>query len=155
VDIPFGSVNLINTLSDLTFILVATPGSALASHGHKLLIIAPIIEGSLGGWSTLQSATSSYVSDCTSSGSRAKIFSRFTGVFYLGFALGPTIGGWIIRKGIPGLDRIGTLYGQVSINDYIVPKYSCANSVYDVHRARALRRFSGWQSAVPSSTSFS
>ncbi|THV07385.1 MFS general substrate transporter [Dendrothele bispora CBS 962.96] len=99
-------------LTDLTFILVATPGSFLASHGHKLLIIAPIIEGSLGGWSTLQSATSSYVSDCTSPGSRAKIFSRFTGVFYLGFALGPTIGGWIIRNGIPGIDRIGTLYGQ-------------------------------------------
>ncbi|KAF5367389.1 hypothetical protein D9758_003750 [Tetrapyrgos nigripes] len=99
-------------LTDLTFILVATPGSALSSHGHKLLILAPFIEGCLGGWSTLQSATSSYVSDCTSAGSRAKIFSRFTGVFYLGFALGPTIGGWIIRNGIPGIDRIGTLHGQ-------------------------------------------
>ncbi|KAG7451200.1 uncharacterized protein BT62DRAFT_406404 [Guyanagaster necrorhizus] len=92
--------------TDLMFILVSTPDSPLSSHGHKLLIIAPIIEGFLGGWSTLQSATSAYVSDCTSSGSRATIFSRFTGVFYVGFSMGPAIGGWIIKNGI------GTRSGQ-------------------------------------------
>ncbi|KAI0782329.1 major facilitator superfamily domain-containing protein [Abortiporus biennis] len=84
-------------LTDLTFILVSTPHSIFASHGHKLLIISPIIEGLLGGWSTLQAATSAYVSDCTSDGSRSKIFSRFTGVFFLGFSLGPTIGAYLIR----------------------------------------------------------
>ncbi|KAJ3744437.1 major facilitator superfamily domain-containing protein [Lentinula detonsa] len=99
-------------LTDLTFILVATPGSPLAAHGHKLLVIAPIIEGLLGGWSTLQSATSAYVSDCTSPGSRATIFSRFNGVFFLGFSIGPVLGGWIIRNGIPGVDRIGTINKQ-------------------------------------------
>ncbi|KAG7089531.1 hypothetical protein E1B28_011205 [Marasmius oreades] len=99
-------------LTDLTFILVSTPGSPLASHGHKMLIIAPFIEGLLGGWSTLQSACLSYVSDCTSPGSRATIFSRFMGVFYLGLSVGPTIAGWIINNGIPGIDRIGTPTGQ-------------------------------------------
>lgn len=88
------------------FILVSTPNSPLSSHGHKLLIVAPVIEGLLGGWSTLQSATTAYISDCTSAGSRAHVFSRFTGVFYLGFSMGPAIGGWIIRK------RIGALPGQ-------------------------------------------
>ena len=83
--------------SDLTFILVSTPHSPFATHGHKLLIVAPIIEGLLGGWSTLQGATSAYISDCTSDGSRAQIFSRFTGVFYLGFSLGPAIGAFLIR----------------------------------------------------------
>lgn len=82
------------------FILVSTPGSALAAHGHKLLLVSPIIEGLLGGWTTLQSGTSAYISDCTSSGSRAQIFSRFTGVFYLGFSVGPGIGGWLIRNAI-------------------------------------------------------
>ncbi len=76
---------------------MSTPHSAFAAHGHKLLIVSPIIEGFLGGWSTLQGATSAYISDCTSDGSRAQIFSRFTGVFYLGFSLGPTIGAYIIR----------------------------------------------------------
>lgn len=87
-------------LTDLTFILVSTPTSPFSSHGHKLLILAPIIEGSLGGWSALQGATTAYISDCTSAGSRATIFSRFTGVTYAGFSLGPVIGGYIIRSGL-------------------------------------------------------
>ncbi|KAF7336657.1 hypothetical protein MVEN_02100500 [Mycena venus] len=87
-------------LTDLTFILASTPSSPLSSHGHKLLLVAPILEGVLGGWSTLQSATFAYISDCTSSGSRASVFSRFTGVFYLGFGLGPILGAWLIRHPI-------------------------------------------------------
>lgn len=85
------------------FILVSTPHSPFASHGHKLLIVAPVIEGLLGGWSTLQSTTSAYISDCTSSGSRASVFSRFAGVFFFGFSMGPAIAGWIIsnRIGLP------------------------------------------------------
>ncbi len=59
--------------------------------------MAPVIEGLLGGWSTLQSGVSAYLSDCTSPGSRAHIFSRFQGVVYLGFAAGPSIGGWLIQ----------------------------------------------------------
>ncbi|KAG6817670.1 hypothetical protein H0H87_005428 [Tephrocybe sp. NHM501043] len=84
-------------LTDLTFILVSTPTSPLAAHGHKLLVLAPIFEGALGGWSTLQSATSAYLSDCTSSGSRAQIFSRFAGVFYIGVSVGPSIGSYFIN----------------------------------------------------------
>ncbi|KAJ7126951.1 major facilitator superfamily domain-containing protein [Mycena epipterygia] len=87
-------------LTDLIFILASTPSSPLSSHGHKLLLIAPVIEGLLGGWSTLQSATSAYISDCTSSGSRASVFSRFTGVSFLGFGFGPLIGGWLISHPI-------------------------------------------------------
>ncbi|KAI0636128.1 MFS general substrate transporter [Trametes polyzona] len=84
-------------LTDLVFILVSTPHSVFAAHGHKFLIISPVIEGLLGGWATLQAATSAYISDCTSDGSRAHIFSRFTGVFYFGFAIGPAIGAFLIR----------------------------------------------------------
>ncbi|RDB26264.1 putative membrane protein C14C4.07 [Hypsizygus marmoreus] len=87
-------------LTDLMFILVSTPSSIFATHGHKLLVVAPVIEGLLGGWSTLQSATSAYLSDCTSSGSRAHIFSRFFGVFYFGLSVGPSIGGYLIQHPI-------------------------------------------------------
>ena len=83
-------------LTDLVFILVSLPRSPFAAHGHKLLFVAPAIEGLLGGWSTLQGATSAYISDCTSDGSRAHIFSRFMGVFYFGFAMGPMLGAWVI-----------------------------------------------------------
>ncbi|KAG2354529.1 major facilitator superfamily domain-containing protein [Suillus spraguei] len=90
-------------LTDLTFILVSTPHSPLAVHSHKLLILAPIIEGSLGGWSTLTGANTAYIADCTSPGSRATIFARFTGVLSVGLALGPIIGAWLIRNPIPFL----------------------------------------------------
>ena len=89
--------------SDLTFILVSTPHTFFSRHGQVFLVIAPVIEGLLGGWSTLQGASSAYVSDCTSDGSRAHVFSRLTGVFFLGLAFGPTIGAFFIRHPIiPG-----------------------------------------------------
>ncbi|KAG2035237.1 hypothetical protein BDR03DRAFT_993455 [Suillus americanus] len=90
-------------LTDLTFILVSTPRSPLAVHSHKLLILAPIIEGSLGGWSTLTGANTAYIADCTSPGSRATIFARFTGVLSVGLALGPVLGAWLIKNPIPFL----------------------------------------------------
>jgi MFS family permease len=81
------TLSLTYAVSDLTMILASTPSSPLSAHGHKLLLLAPVIEGLLGGWSTLQSATFAYISDCTSSGSRASLFSRFTGVSYLGLGV--------------------------------------------------------------------
>ncbi|KAF9003998.1 hypothetical protein BDQ17DRAFT_1424961 [Cyathus striatus] len=100
-------VNATAEQGDLTFILVSTPSSPLSRHGHILLLISPIIEGLLGGWSTLYSAVSAYVSDCTSSGSRAHIFSRFAGLIYLGASLGPAVSGYLIQHPIafPGVDE--------------------------------------------------
>ncbi|KAF5342443.1 hypothetical protein D9611_001500 [Ephemerocybe angulata] len=100
--------------TDLIFILTSTPNlpwplsvfdytpdspdtSNWARYKHHLLLLGPIVEGALGGWTTLQSATSAYISDCTSVGSRAGVFSRFTGVFYAGFSVGPMIAGYIVR----------------------------------------------------------
>ncbi|KAJ6516390.1 major facilitator superfamily domain-containing protein [Mycena sanguinolenta] len=87
-------------LSDSTFLLASAPFSPFASYGRSVILLAPVFEGLLGGWSTLQSGTSAYISDCTSSGSRASVFSRFTGVSFIGFSLGPIIGGWLIRHPI-------------------------------------------------------
>jgi MFS family permease len=61
-------------------------------------MLTPLLEGLLGGWASLQGATTAYLSDCTSAGrSRAQVFARFTGVFYVGFAVGPAIGAWLLR----------------------------------------------------------
>ncbi|KAL1742863.1 major facilitator superfamily domain-containing protein [Schizophyllum fasciatum] len=97
-------------LTDIVFILVSTSVfkapvhdssffSFLTSHtvSRALLLIVPLIEGALGGYATIQSQSSAYISDCTSAGSRSHIFSRFTGVFFLGVCFGPSIGGWVIR----------------------------------------------------------
>lgn len=53
----------------------------------------------------MQAAISSYLSDCTSSGSRAHIFSRFTGLFYVGFSVGPSIAGYLVQHPINLFDH--------------------------------------------------
>ncbi|KAH9930091.1 uncharacterized protein B0H18DRAFT_995187 [Fomitopsis serialis] len=70
-------------LTDLTFILVSTPHSVFA---------------------TLMAAVNAYISDCTSDGSRAHIFSRFLGISFFGFA---SASGWRVLHSPP--IRIGTL----------------------------------------------
>ncbi|KAL0954450.1 hypothetical protein HGRIS_003426 [Hohenbuehelia grisea] len=85
-------------ITDTVFVLVSKTPSLFPVHGDKLLYITAILEGLLGGTSTIQSTTAAYISDCTSAGSRAHIFSRFTGVFFLGISIGPAIGGWLIRN---------------------------------------------------------
>ncbi|THH32789.1 hypothetical protein EUX98_g1421 [Antrodiella citrinella] len=117
-------------LTDLTFILVSTPHSIFAAHGHKFLIVSPLIEGVLGGWSTLQGATSAYVSDCTSDGSRAQIFSRFAGVFYLGFSIGPVVGAYLIRHplSMPGFPSTagGIHNGQPTVTSVFYVAAMCS-----------------------------
>ncbi len=125
------STHSVSAIRDLTFILVSTPHSIFARHGSILLVVSPVIEGLLGGWSTLQGATSAYISDCTSDGSRAQIFSRFTGVFYLGFSLGPALGAYLIRHPLfssPSTSS-GSLYSQPSVTSvfYVAAMASFVN----------------------------
>lgn len=84
-------------ITDLVFCLVSTPHSPWARHAQILFVIAPFFEGLLGGWSTLQAAISAYISDCTADGSRAQVFSRMSGVSFLGLAFGPAIGAFLMR----------------------------------------------------------
>jgi len=51
-------------------------------------------------------ATTAYIADCTSPGSRATIFARFSGVLFIGLAVGPIIGAWLIKNPLPFL-RVG------------------------------------------------
>jgi len=71
------------------------------------------VEGILGGQATLQAAISAYISDCTSDGSRADIFSRFLGVSYAGFSLGPTLGAFVIRHPLPQIQSFGSHYHKM------------------------------------------
>ena len=93
--------------------LVSTPSSPFSRHNHKFLFLAPVIEGILGGQSTLHAAIAAYISDCTSDGSRAHIFSRFAGVSYVGFALGPTIGAFLIRHPLAHAQSFGQRRSKV------------------------------------------
>lgn len=48
--------------SDVMFIIASDPPEFLRGRAHQLLIVAPVVEGLLGGWSTLQGATQASVS---------------------------------------------------------------------------------------------
>jgi len=99
--------------SDLAFAIASTSSSPLSRHGYKLLLFAPFVEGILGGQPTLQAAISAYISDCTSDGSRAHIFSRFLGVSYVGFSLGPTLGAFLIRHPFIQIQSFGRKHAQM------------------------------------------
>jgi hypothetical protein len=71
------------------------------------------VEGILGGQAALQAAISAYISDCTSDGSRADIFSRFLGVSYVGFSLGPTLGAFFIRYPLLQIQSFGSHHSKV------------------------------------------
>ncbi|KAH9972761.1 major facilitator superfamily domain-containing protein [Lactifluus volemus] len=94
-------------LTDLTFVLASTPSSPFSRYGGKFLFLAPVIEGILGGHVTQQAAVSAYISDCTSDGSRAHIFSRLAGVSHVGIALGPTLGAFLIRHSLLHVQSLG------------------------------------------------
>ncbi|KAI0780685.1 major facilitator superfamily domain-containing protein [Trametes elegans] len=65
--------------------------------GYKFLIVGPIVEGVLGGLSSMSANVHAYMSDCTSPASRSKIFSRYLGLLFTGMAVGPVLGGLVIR----------------------------------------------------------
>ncbi|QRW18375.1 major facilitator superfamily transporter [Rhizoctonia solani] len=81
--------------TDCVFLLAASQ-SANPTYSFltasRLLVLAPLFEGSLGGFPTMQAAFNAYISDATTPGtSRAKIFARFFGIIFVGVAVGPTL----------------------------------------------------------------
>lgn len=99
--------------SDLAFAFASSTSSHLSRHGYKFLLFASVVEGILGGQAALQAAISAYISDCTSDGSRAHIFSRFLGVSYVGFSLGPTLGAFFIRYPLPQIQSFGSHHSKI------------------------------------------
>lgn len=119
-------IRLINMYlhSDFAFYLLSTPNNPWERHAQAVFIFAPFFEGLFGGWSTLQAATSAYISDCTSDGSRAHIFSRMTGVFFLGLAVGPTIGAFLMHhplfsEAIPGKSSMTPVFEVAVLFSFI------------------------------------
>ncbi|RXK40819.1 hypothetical protein M231_01878 [Tremella mesenterica] len=82
--------------NELTFILVAS-FPHLAPGGYRALLLGPIVDGLLGGFSTLQATLHAYTSDVTADGSRAAVFARLAGAMMTGFAIGPVLGTYIIE----------------------------------------------------------
>ncbi|WWC91944.1 uncharacterized protein L201_006896 [Kwoniella dendrophila CBS 6074] len=82
-------------LNEICFIVIANFPYAVPG-GYRLLLLGPIIEGLLGGYSTISATLNAYVSDITPDGSRVTIFARISGIFMAGFAVGPVLGSLLI-----------------------------------------------------------
>ncbi|GAA6048675.1 hypothetical protein JCM3770_002014 [Rhodotorula araucariae] len=63
---------------------------------YNFLFVGPLLDGLVGGFSTAQATVSAYLSDCTTPGSRARVFSLLGGSLMGGFALGPLLGSALI-----------------------------------------------------------
>lgn len=64
---------------------------------YYFLLLGPLIDGCLGGYTTAMGASNAYLSDSTRAGSRARVFSVMSGLAFLGIALGPTLGSLIVK----------------------------------------------------------
>ncbi|KAH9857150.1 MFS general substrate transporter [Lenzites betulinus] len=65
--------------------------------GYMCLLIGSVLEGFLGGYTSISGNVHAYMSDCTPATERSKIFSRHLGLLFTGMAVGPTLGGLVIR----------------------------------------------------------
>ena len=84
--------------TDLVTITVAIVPRAKLPFGVNFLLVGSTIEGLLGGYSTAIAVHQSYISDATPSGTRAHIFAHFMGIVYGGIAVGPTLGGLMVKR---------------------------------------------------------
>lgn len=90
-------VSVIGVLStDFNFLVVNSYYERLPG-GYWFLLLGPIIEGCLGGLSTAMATMHAYIADTSTPATRSRVFSLSLGLVFVGFALGPTFGGLLIR----------------------------------------------------------
>ncbi|ETS63137.1 hypothetical protein PaG_02915 [Moesziomyces aphidis] len=83
--------------TDLVILTAALVPRSKLPFGYSFLVLGTTVEGLLGGYSAAIAVHQSYISDVTPSGTRAHIFAHFMGIVYLGLAVGPTLGGLIVK----------------------------------------------------------
>lgn len=81
-------------INDLVFLFTVTLAPKIP---YQFLVFGPFAEGLFGGFAAAAAGVNAYISDCTPPGSRATIFATFFGVLMGGMALGPSLGGLLIR----------------------------------------------------------
>ncbi|CDS00867.1 uncharacterized protein SPSC_03185 [Sporisorium scitamineum] len=83
--------------TDIVILTAALVPRSKLPFGYSFLVLGTTVEGLLGGYSASIAIHQSYISDVTPSGTRAHIFAHFMGIVYAGLAVGPTLGGLIVK----------------------------------------------------------
>jgi len=66
--------------------------------GLEFFLVGAILDGMFGSFATTMAATNAYVADCTTPERRAISFGYIHSVFFLGIAVGPALGGFLIKR---------------------------------------------------------
>jgi len=82
-------------LNDFIVILMAKYWRIL---GLEFFLVGAILDGLFGSFATTMAATNAYVADCTTPERRAISFGYIHSVFFLGIAVGPALGGFLIKR---------------------------------------------------------
>lgn len=70
-------------------VIFTSRGGELFGMKSSLLVVGNVVEGLLGGFSTLIAAHQAYLADTTPTGSsRATVFTTFAGIAFAGLLLG-------------------------------------------------------------------
>ncbi|KAF9265617.1 MFS general substrate transporter [Marasmius fiardii PR-910] len=72
--------------------------SELLPGGYWFLVVGSLCDGAFGGHITADAAKQAYLADTTTAATRSQIFSLSTGVMFTGVALGPILGGVLMRS---------------------------------------------------------
>ena len=64
--------------------------------GLEFFLVGAVLDGLFGSFATTMAATNAYISDCTTPERRAVSFAYIHSIFFLGIAVGPATGSFII-----------------------------------------------------------
>ncbi|CAG8668226.1 2180_t:CDS:2, partial [Racocetra persica] len=81
-------------ISTIINILVGTYYKSLSLY---FLVVSPLIDGITGGFLPVKAAFYAYATDCTPIERRNIVFSRLQSAIFIGFAIGPLLGGIILK----------------------------------------------------------
>ncbi|KAI0054031.1 MFS general substrate transporter [Auriscalpium vulgare] len=91
------SINVSGLVIMDAIILAVIIRPSVVPGGYWGLVYAGMFEGLLGGRPTSIACISAYLSDCSDSATRSRVFSRFLGLMFTGMAIGPTLASFVIH----------------------------------------------------------
>ncbi|KAK9471144.1 major facilitator superfamily domain-containing protein [Dipodascopsis tothii] len=81
----------------LSQVLALVAAKSARAGAYRLLYPAAVVEGLTGSHTVQMAMVMSYASDCTAPENRASVFGVLHGAMFLGIAVGPALGGLVVR----------------------------------------------------------